>query len=58
VYRALNSGGGHGLRWLGLAVLVGGGMAAYAVAGQLLGAFDMREVGQRVLRRRRSVAEG
>jgi putative peptidoglycan lipid II flippase len=32
------------LRWAGLAVLVGGGMLTYGLAGQLLGAFDIREL--------------
>ena len=40
-----------GLRWLALATLVGFGLAAYAVAGQALGAFDVgRLLG--ILRRR------
>jgi len=39
-----------GLRWAGLAALVGLGLAAYGVAGQLLGAFDVREVA-RLMRR-------
>lgn len=39
---------GHGaLRWLGLAGLVAGGLAAYAAAGQLLGAFNLREMASR-----------
>ena len=42
----------HGLRWAGLAVLVGGGCAVYAVAGLALGAFDARELMGRVRRRR------
>ena len=33
-----------GLRWLALATLVGFGLAAYAVAGQVLGAFDIRQL--------------
>ena len=32
-----------GLRWLALGALVGSGCAAYLVAAQLLGAFDLRE---------------
>ena len=40
-----------GLRWLALAALVGFGLAAYAVAGQLLGAFDARRL-LGILRRR------
>ena len=51
--------GGQLLRFAGLAILVGGGMAAYAAAGQVLGAFDFRDLGGRLLRRRRSrPAEG
>jgi putative peptidoglycan lipid II flippase len=42
----------HGVRWFGLAVLVGSGMAAYAVAGQALGAFDAREMAARFRRRK------
>jgi putative peptidoglycan lipid II flippase len=44
---------GQALRFLGLALLVGGGMAAYGVAGQALGAFDFREIAGRLTRRRR-----
>ena len=44
VYAALDTGGGHGLRWVGLALLVGGGMAAYGAAGQAFGAFSLGEV--------------
>jgi putative peptidoglycan lipid II flippase len=45
------------LRWAGLGVLVGLGLAAYAVAGQLLRAFDLRElIG--IMRRRRSSSGG
>ena len=58
VYAALDTGGGHGLRWLGLALLVGGGMLAYGAAGQGLGAFDLREVVARLARRRRPEAVG
>ena len=53
VYAALDTGGGHGLRWIGLALLVGGGMAAYGAAGQVFGAFSIGEVVQRLTRRRR-----
>ncbi len=53
VYPALNTGRGNGLRWLGLTLLVGGGLAAYGVAGQVLGAFDLREVLGRLARRRK-----
>ena len=38
-------------RWAALAGLVGGGLAAYGVAAQLLGAFDVRDL-TRMLRRR------
>jgi putative peptidoglycan lipid II flippase len=33
-----------GLRWVALGALVGSGLAAYALAGQLLGGFDLRAV--------------
>lgn len=42
-----------GLRWGALAVVVAGGMAAYGLAGQLLGAFDGRELLRMVRRRGR-----
>jgi putative peptidoglycan lipid II flippase len=42
------------LRWVGLGVLVGGGMLAYGLAGQILGAFDLRELAGR--RRQRTPA--
>ena len=48
---------GHGVRWAGLAALVGAGMAAYAVAGQALGGFDAREILGRLRRRRGAVLE-
>ena len=53
VYAALNTGGGHGLRWIGLALLVSGGMAAYGIVGQAFGAFSVGDVLQRLARRRR-----
>ncbi len=46
----------HGLRWFGLAALVGLGMLAFAAAGQALGAFDARDIAGRLsgrFRRRR-----
>ena len=54
VYAALLHG--PGLRWLGLGLLVGGGLAAYALAGQVLGAFDARDILARMARRRRPAA--
>jgi putative peptidoglycan lipid II flippase len=58
VFAAL-AGHGQVLRFLGLAILVGGGMATYGVAGQLFGAFDVRAGVRRVLRRReQQPAEG
>jgi putative peptidoglycan lipid II flippase len=42
----------HGIRWGGLAALVGSGMAAYALAGQALGAFDARDMAARFRRRK------
>jgi putative peptidoglycan lipid II flippase len=50
---------GQALRFVGLGLLVGGGMAAYGAAGQAFGAFDMRELAGRLARRRsRAAAEG
>ena len=42
----------RGVRWTGLAVLIGLGMAAYFAVGQAIGAFDAREVAARLRRRR------
>ena len=42
-----------GLRWAALALLVGAGGAAYALAGQLLGAFDLSSLIAVIRRRRR-----
>jgi len=36
--------GRGGWRWLGLTVLVAGGIFAYCVAGQMFSAFDLREL--------------
>jgi putative peptidoglycan lipid II flippase len=36
--------GGGLLRWVGLGVMVGGGMLAYGLAGQVIGAFNLREL--------------
>jgi putative peptidoglycan lipid II flippase len=41
-----------GWRWAGLAVLVAGGLAAYGMAGQILGAFTLRDTFARLGRRR------
>jgi len=41
-----------GLRMVSLAVLVGAGMLAYAAAAPLLGAYDLRELGRMMSRRR------
>ncbi len=46
----------HGWRWAALAGLVGSGLAAYAIAGQLLGAFDVRDMLAVIQRRRRRLA--
>ena len=46
---------GHGLRWAALGVLVALGLAAYAGAGQLAGAFDVREAKRLLSRRNRAV---
>jgi putative peptidoglycan lipid II flippase len=56
VFVAFDTGEGNGLRWLGLVLLVGTGMAAYGLAGQALGAFDLREIAGRLARRRRKPA--
>jgi putative peptidoglycan lipid II flippase len=50
--------GTHGLRWAALALLVAAGVAAYGVAGQLLGGFDLRETVAALVRRRRKKGEG
>ena len=42
----------RGVRWAGLAALVGLGLLAYGVAGLALGAFDARELAGRMRRRR------
>ncbi len=47
-----------GLRWLGLAVLVGSGALAYGLAGQMLGAFDLLAVLRGLRRRRLTKAAG
>jgi putative peptidoglycan lipid II flippase len=47
---------GHWLRWLGLAILVGGGMAAYLGVAELLGACNLRDMAGTLLRRRRRAA--
>jgi putative peptidoglycan lipid II flippase len=41
-----------GVRWLALGALIAGGLAAYGIAGQLLGAFDLREMAGGLRRRR------
>jgi putative peptidoglycan lipid II flippase len=48
----------HGLRWLALGVLVSAGLGAYAVAGQVLGGFDMREAARLLTRRRGKASVG
>ena len=47
--------GAHGLRWGALALLVMLGLAAYALGGQALGAFDLREARRLVTRQRAAV---
>jgi len=50
---------GFALRLGALMLLVGAGMAAYGAAGQVFGAFDLRQIVARLRRRgRRAVAEG
>jgi putative peptidoglycan lipid II flippase len=58
VYAALDTGGGHGLRWIGLGLLVAAGMAAYGVAGQAFGAFSVHDVLLRLARRRAATVQG
>ncbi|MBV9828596.1 MAG: lipid II flippase MurJ, partial [Alphaproteobacteria bacterium] len=43
---------GHGLRWIGLGLLIGTGLLAYAATGQALGAFDVRDFAAGLRRRR------
>jgi putative peptidoglycan lipid II flippase len=50
VYAPLAGRGGW--RWLGLAVLVAGGFFSYGAAGQMLSAFDLRELLGGLRRRR------
>ena len=49
VYAAMDTG--RGMRTLGLGVLITLGLAAYGVAGQVMGAFDLREMTGTLLRR-------
>jgi putative peptidoglycan lipid II flippase len=44
---------GSGLRWIALGALVTGGIVAYGVAGEVLGAFTLREMAQGLRRRKR-----
>ena len=48
------AGTSQGLRWMALAVLVTSGLAAYGVAGQVLGGFDLREAASAFRRRRKT----
>ena len=41
----------RGLKWVFLALLIGLGMAVYGAAGQILGAFDLREAARMLMRR-------
>jgi putative peptidoglycan lipid II flippase len=54
VFDAVSALHGRGWRWIGLAMLVGVGVAAYFAAGQAIGAFDLREFAGALLRRRRA----
>jgi putative peptidoglycan lipid II flippase len=54
IFAAINRG--HGLRWLALGVLVSVGLATYAAAGHLLGAFDLRAATRALARRKRARA--
>jgi putative peptidoglycan lipid II flippase len=51
-------GNTHGVRWLALAALVSAGLGAYAVAGQVLGGFDLREAARILTRRRGKTSLG
>jgi hypothetical protein len=46
---------GRGLKWVALALPVTLGFAVYAVAGQLSGAFDLRDLARLLPGRRRRV---
>jgi putative peptidoglycan lipid II flippase len=46
-----------GLRWVGLALLIGVGMAAYFGVGQAIGAFNLRQFLSTFRRRGRKLAE-
>ena len=48
----------HGWRFVGLGLLIGLGIGAYAIAGQALGAFDLREAARLLRQRRPAVAGG
>ncbi len=50
------TGAMRGLKWIALAALVTTGLAVYAIGGQAMGAFDMREAFRALLRRRRTRA--
>ena len=41
-----------GVRWLALGILIAGGLAAYGISGQVIGAFDLRGIGGGVWRRK------
>jgi putative peptidoglycan lipid II flippase len=56
VYATVETGVVRGLRWIGLAVMVSVGLGVYGAAGQVLGAFDLREVLGSVLGRRPKAA--
>ena len=50
---------GQVLRGIGLALMVGGGLIAYGVAGQVFGAFDLKQIAGQLRRRRgRRAAQG
>jgi putative peptidoglycan lipid II flippase len=48
----------HGLRWVGLGLLVASGLAAYGVVGEVLGAFNLREAAATLRRRRKARGAG
>jgi putative peptidoglycan lipid II flippase len=54
IYHPLD--GPHGLRWLGLGLLIAIGFVAYFAVGQAIGAFDVRDALAMLRRRRNRVA--
>jgi putative peptidoglycan lipid II flippase len=55
LYAALDTG--RLMRTFGLALLIGLGLATYGISGQVLGAFDLRDIAGTLLRRPRRLAK-